>query len=84
MCRPAECLSRAAMETGFLALTACAATPYPAATWRSWKSRSGIVVMAQIGVDIGGTFTDVVMVGDGAELVRAKVPSTPHDPTDYS
>jgi N-methylhydantoinase A len=31
-----------------------------------------------LGVDVGGTFTDVV-VWDGAELATAKVPSTPED-----
>jgi N-methylhydantoinase A len=34
----------------------------------------------RIGVDIGGTFTDVVMLRDNV-LVRAKLPSTPHDPS---
>ena len=32
-----------------------------------------------LGVDVGGTFTDIVVMGDGAP-VRTKVPSTPHDP----
>jgi N-methylhydantoinase A len=30
-----------------------------------------------LGVDVGGTFTDAVLVGEGAELHTAKVPSTP-------
>ncbi|HWV83813.1 MAG TPA: hydantoinase/oxoprolinase family protein [Capillimicrobium sp.] len=34
----------------------------------------------RIGVDIGGTFTDVVMMRGNA-LVRHKLPSTPHDPS---
>jgi N-methylhydantoinase A len=33
---------------------------------------------ARVGVDVGGTFTDLVAVHDG-RLVTAKVPSVPHD-----
>jgi N-methylhydantoinase A len=33
--------------------------------------------MAYLGVDIGGTFTDLVMVSDDGELTATKVPSTP-------
>jgi N-methylhydantoinase A len=33
---------------------------------------------ARVGIDVGGTFTDLVAVSDG-ELVTAKVPSTPRD-----
>lgn len=33
----------------------------------------------QIGVDIGGTFTDIVALGDDGTLVLAKVPTTPKD-----
>jgi N-methylhydantoinase A len=33
----------------------------------------------RLGVDVGGTFTDVVSIG-GARTVRTKVPSTPSDP----
>lgn len=33
----------------------------------------------QAGVDIGGTFTDIVLVGDDGAVVRRKVLSTPHD-----
>jgi N-methylhydantoinase A/oxoprolinase/acetone carboxylase beta subunit len=33
----------------------------------------------QIGVDVGGTFTDVFLVGDAGEVVVHKVPSTPDD-----
>ncbi|WP_255194136.1 hydantoinase/oxoprolinase family protein [Natronobeatus ordinarius] len=32
---------------------------------------------ARIGVDVGGTFTDVTLLTDDGELVTAKVPSTP-------
>src|SRR5215472_15060340 len=33
----------------------------------------------QIGVDIGGTFTDIVALGDDGQLTLTKVPSTPKD-----
>ena len=33
----------------------------------------------QIGVDIGGTFTDIVALGVDGRLVLTKVPSTPKD-----
>jgi Hydantoinase/oxoprolinase N-terminal region len=33
----------------------------------------------QIGVDIGGTFTDIVAVGDDGRLTLTKVPSTPRN-----
>ena len=36
---------------------------------------------ARLGVDVGGTFTDVVTLA-GSELVTAKVPSTPSDQSD--
>ena len=32
-----------------------------------------------LGVDVGGTFTDAVLVADGAARHTAKVPSTPAD-----
>lgn len=35
----------------------------------------------RIGVDVGGTFTDLVIVGRAGELHLAKVPSTPADPS---
>lgn len=35
---------------------------------------------ARIGVDIGGTFTDLVLFGDGGETFFTKVPSTPARP----
>ena len=43
------------------------AEPQPAAPWR-------------IGVDVGGTFTDLVLHDDAGALFVAKVPSTPDDP----
>ena len=36
----------------------------------------------RIGVDVGGTFTDVVCIREGREPVVFKVPSTPADPGD--
>jgi N-methylhydantoinase A len=35
----------------------------------------------RIGIDTGGTFTDVVAVGEDGRVVSSKVPSTPHDPS---
>ena len=35
----------------------------------------------RIGIDTGGTFTDVVAVDDDGQVVSSKVPSTPHDPS---
>ena len=36
--------------------------------------------MSEIGVDIGGTFTDIVLRRESGEMHRAKVPSTKGDP----
>jgi N-methylhydantoinase A/oxoprolinase/acetone carboxylase beta subunit len=33
----------------------------------------------QVGIDIGGTFTDAVLVGDDGGIAVAKVPTTPAD-----
>ena len=33
----------------------------------------------RIGIDIGGTFTDLVAMGDDGSVHRLKLPSTPHD-----
>ncbi|MGY4340108.1 hydantoinase/oxoprolinase family protein [Bradyrhizobium sp. LM2.9] len=38
--------------------------------------------MRRVGIDVGGTFTDVVLVDSGSgEVWSAKVPTTPKDPT---
>ncbi len=34
----------------------------------------------RIGIDSGGTFTDVMAVGEEGHIHRLKVPSTPEDP----
>ena len=46
---------------------------------RSARARLAAPVAAHIGVDTGGTFTDVV-AWRGGERVAFKVPSTPADP----
>jgi N-methylhydantoinase A/oxoprolinase/acetone carboxylase beta subunit len=35
----------------------------------------------KIGVEIGGTFTDVILAGDGQAPLAIKAPSTPEDPS---
>src|ERR1700743_3698283 len=37
--------------------------------------------MLRIGIDVGGTFTDLVAIDEGGVATLAKVPSTPHDPS---
>src|SRR5215469_5503356 len=37
--------------------------------------------MYRIGIDVGGTFTDLVAIDDGGGAMLAKVPSTPADPS---
>ena len=37
--------------------------------------------MFKIGIDVGGTFTDLVVAGDGGSLRLFKTPSTPKDPS---
>src|ERR1700730_422959 len=37
--------------------------------------------MYRIGIDVGGTFTDLVAVDDSGRATLAKVPSTPEDPS---
>ena len=36
----------------------------------------------RIGVDVGGTFTDLVLADSGGEVWVAKVPSVPADPSE--
>jgi N-methylhydantoinase A len=38
--------------------------------------------MYRIGIDVGGTFTDLVAIDAGGRAVLAKVPSTPADPSE--
>src|SRR3954452_5122591 len=37
--------------------------------------------MYRIGIDVGGTFTDLVAIDQGGATTSAKVPSTPDDPS---
>src|SRR5215471_5454373 len=37
--------------------------------------------MYRIGIDVGGTFTDLVAIDEGGATILAKVPSTPADPS---
>ncbi|HXP03134.1 MAG TPA: hydantoinase/oxoprolinase family protein [Stellaceae bacterium] len=37
--------------------------------------------MYRIGIDVGGTFTDLVAIDEGGAATLAKVPSTPEDPS---
>src|SRR6266446_7629783 len=37
--------------------------------------------MYRIGIDVGGTFTDLVAVDEFGRAILAKVPSTPDDPS---
>jgi N-methylhydantoinase A len=39
-------------------------------------------VTARVGVDIGGTFTDLVLLEDGRATATAKTPTTPEDPSE--
>ena len=52
----------------------------PATTGSS--SGDGAPVRMRIGIDVGGTFTDLVAISeDGGDLTVLKVPSTPSDPS---
>src|SRR5262249_26869839 len=51
----------------------------PAITRR--RGREGRMAQQRLALDIGGTFTDVVMAQASGELWIAKTPSTPADPS---
>ena len=38
----------------------------------------------RIGIDSGGTFTDVMAVGEKGQIHTLKVPSTPEDPASFA
>jgi N-methylhydantoinase A/oxoprolinase/acetone carboxylase beta subunit len=38
-------------------------------------------IAARVGVDVGGTFTDLVALADDGAIAVRKVVTTPHDPT---
>jgi N-methylhydantoinase A len=57
-----------------------AATGVPPLSWRALTE--DIMPDFQVGVDVGGTFTDVVVHGSPDQVVVAKVLSTPNDPYD--
>ncbi len=38
-----------------------------------------MTALRRVGIDIGGTFTDLVLLGDDGEALSVKVPSTPDD-----
>lgn len=52
-------------------------TPWLSLQARSRQARVGPAM--QVGVDIGGTFTDIVALREDGRLVLAKVPTTPKD-----
>src|SRR5262245_48872170 len=52
-------------------------TAVPAALWYRGRREEGGGV--QIGLDIGGTFTDIVALDHDGRLALTKVPSTPKD-----
>lgn len=47
----------------------------------SFTERSAFAAPWRIGVDVGGTFTDIVLVDKSGALRVSKVPSTPSDPS---
>jgi N-methylhydantoinase A len=47
-----------------------------------WPTSAGMRERLRIGIDTGGTFTDVVAVNEATgDMVTTKTPSTPHDPS---
>lgn len=45
------------------------------------KNSNGPSAPWRIGIDVGGTFTDMVLVDSGGTVIAAKSPSTPYDPS---
>src|SRR6266566_222153 len=45
------------------------------------RGRVRVGAMYRIGIDVGGTFTDLVAIDAGGATMLAKVPSTPEDPS---
>src|SRR5437879_9927216 len=45
------------------------------------RGRVRVGAMYRIGIDVGGTFTDLVAIDAGGVTMLAKVPSTPEDPS---
>lgn len=49
-------------------------------------NKEHLIVTSRIGIDVGGTFTDLVVVSRGQDqqpqIRRHKTPSTPHDPSE--
>ena len=43
------------------------------------EHREGTMMEYRVGVDIGGTFTDIVFLGDGGSVLARKIASTPDD-----
>ena len=70
---------------GGLGVTPHCATPMPgrarSRTGSSTRPARNVDLMYRIGIDVGGTFTDLVAVDDLGKTTFAKVPSTPADPS---
>src|SRR5271165_2465842 len=61
-----------------LTLPLCRSLLLPALRGEGWGEGKPVY---RIGVDVGGTFTDLVAVDDFGKATLAKVPSTPDDPS---
>ena len=45
-------------------------------------ARPGRQRLIRIGIDVGGTFTDLVAIDEDGRVTIAKAPSTPRDPSE--